>query len=108
MEFRFYCDESHNGNPKNPETLTISGFFSDQLTWKQVEESWVQINARYGVSRFHATALNHGKEQYLGWSKEQRIKYSSELLEVVECQKARLVAYNCGIAPHHAAHCVGN
>jgi hypothetical protein len=97
MEFRFYCDESHNGNPKNPETLTISGFFSDQLTWKQVEESWVQINARCGVSRFHATALNHGKEQYLGWSKEQRIKYSSELLEVVECQKARLVAYNCGI-----------
>jgi hypothetical protein len=77
MEFRFYCDESHNGNPKNPETLTISGFFSDQLTWKQVEESWVQINARYGVSRFHATALNHGKEQYLGWSKKALIKSST-------------------------------
>lgn len=97
MEFRFYCDESHNGNRTNPETLTISGFFSDQLTWKEVEVLWAQINARYGVPRFHAAALNHGKEQYLGWSKEQRIKYSSELLEVVEAQKARLVAYNCGM-----------
>jgi hypothetical protein len=97
VEFRFYCDESHDGNPKNPEALTISGFFSDQITWKEIEKSWLQINSRYAVSRFHAAALNHGKEQYLGWSKEQRIKYSSELLEVVECQKARLVAYNCGI-----------
>lgn len=97
MKFRFYCDESYDGNPKNPETLTISGFFSDQLTWKEVEESWIQINDRYGVSRFHAAPLNGGKGEYEGWSKDQRIKYSSELLEVVESQKARLVAYNCGM-----------
>lgn len=97
MEFRFCCDESYDGNPTNPKTLTISGFFSDLLTWKEVEESWNHINARYGVPRFHAAALNHGKEQYLGWPKELRIKYSSELLEVVENQKARLVAYNCGM-----------
>jgi hypothetical protein len=97
VQFRFYCDESHDGNLKNPDTLTIGGFFSDQATWKEIEERWTRINARFGASRFHAAALNHGKEQYLGWSKEKRIQYGAELLEVVESQKARLVAYNCGM-----------
>jgi hypothetical protein len=97
VEFRFYCDESHDGNPKNPETLTISGFFSDRITWKEIEESWAEINTRYGVPRFHAAALNHGIQQYSGWPRERRIKYSSELLEIIESQNSRLVAYNCGM-----------
>lgn len=97
MQFRFYCDESFDGNPSRPDTLTISGYFADQITWEQVEKQWSEVNARYGVSRFHAAALNHAKEEYLGWSKDKRVQYSAELLGIIAAQKERLVAYNCGI-----------
>jgi hypothetical protein len=97
MLFRFCCDESHDGNPSRPNSLAISGYFSDQATWAEVEKQWSEINMRYGVLRFHAVALNHAEEEYLGWSKEKRIRYSAELLEVLADQETTLVAYNCGM-----------
>jgi hypothetical protein len=67
MLFRFYCDESYDGNSLRPDALTISGFFSDEETWAEIERQWNSVNARYSVECFHATALNHGKEEYQGW-----------------------------------------
>jgi len=97
MLFRFYCDESYDGNPKEPNTLAISGFFSDQPTWDEVEKDWDVINHRYGVSRFHASALNGATKEYAGWPKEKRDHYSAELLMILNRQKRRMVAYNCGM-----------
>ncbi len=97
MQFRFCCDESHNGNRNNPVSLAISGFFSDQATWKVVEEKWAEVNRRYNVSCFHATALNGGREEYENWPKPKRDEYSRELLAIVTGQKQRLCAFNCGI-----------
>jgi len=57
MLFNFYCDESYNGNAKEPNILTISGFLSDEPTWKEGEKNWKEINNRYGISCFHATDL---------------------------------------------------
>lgn len=95
--FRFYCDESFDGNPKLPNTITLSGFLSDDVSWVEVEQKWTAINRRYGVPGFHATALNHGKEEFHGWSKTRRVQYSAELLAVINQQGKRLVAYNCGM-----------
>jgi hypothetical protein len=95
--FLFYGDESFDGNPSLPTTITISGFLSDELSWAEVEDEWNAINRRYGVPCFHATALNHGKEEYAGWPKPQRDQYSAELLAVINRQGKRLVAYNCGM-----------
>jgi hypothetical protein len=97
MLFCFYCDESYDGNSLRPDALTISGFFSDEETWAEIERQWNSVNARYSVECFHATALNHGKEEYQGWPKEKRVGYSAELLAILTDQGRRLVAYNCGI-----------
>jgi hypothetical protein len=64
--FRFYCDESYDGKANDPDYFTISGFFSDQPTWEEVEEDWTSINVRYGVSAFHATHLNRGVRRIRG------------------------------------------
>jgi hypothetical protein len=95
MLFRFYCDESYDGNPLWPDALTISGFFSDEATWAEIERQWRDVNARYSVQCFHATALNHGKEEYQGWPKLKRVGHSAELLAILADQGKRLVAYNC-------------
>jgi hypothetical protein len=95
--FRFYCDESYDGNVKSPNVFTISGFFSDQRTWNEVEREWSEVNGRFGVACFHATELNCGTGQYSEWSRQTRVSYSTELLKVVNRQKARMRAYNCGM-----------
>lgn len=97
MVFKFYCDESYNGNAKDPSLLTISGFFSDEPTWKIVEAEWKTINVKYAVKAFHAVHLNHRNKEFTGWSVEQQRGYSAELLDSVNRQKGRMRAYNCGI-----------
>ena len=51
MLFRFYCDESYDGNSLCPDALTISGFFSDEETWAEIEMQWVTSirDILYGV-----------------------------------------------------------
>lgn len=95
--FRFYCDESYDGNAKNPTYFTVSGFFSDQPTWEEVEEEWDEVNRRYGVKGFHATKLNGRIGEYEGWCKTKQCEYSAELLSVINRQKKRMVAYNCAV-----------
>jgi hypothetical protein len=98
MMFRFYCDESYDGNKKNePNIITISGFFSNETTWKNVENDWKEINNRYGISCFHATDLNGARKEFDGWSKQKRNCYSGELLNSLKCKKKKMVAYNCGM-----------
>jgi hypothetical protein len=108
MLFRFYCDESYDGNSLRPDALTISGFFSDVATWAEIESQWNNVNTRYSVDCFHATALNHGKEEYEGWPKEKRVRYSAELLSVLTDQGKRLVAYNCGIRSYAYRQIINN
>jgi hypothetical protein len=97
MLFRFYCDESYDGNSLRPAALTISGFLSDEATWAEIERQWSNVNVRYSVQCFHATALNHRKEEYQGWPRKKQIGYSAELLAIISGQGKRLVAYNCGM-----------
>ncbi len=97
VKFLFYADESYDGNPSLPTTITISGFLSDEISWAEVRDEWNEVNKRYGVPCFHATALNSGRDEYAGWPKPQRHQYSAELLDVVNRQGKRLVAYNCGM-----------
>ena len=97
MLFRFYCDESYDGDSEYPNTLTISGFFSDQPTWEEVEEQWEDINRQYGVSAFHATDLNSGWGEYRKWCRRKRVCYSKDPLHAVNSEKKRMRAYNCGM-----------
>ena len=94
--FTFYCDESHEG-VQEPNTYTVSGFFSDQPTWEEVENRWYDINGDYGVPRFHAQHLNRRSEEYEGWCKCKAHSYSAELLMAVNCEGKRMRAYNCGM-----------
>jgi hypothetical protein len=95
--FRFYCDESYDGKAANPDYFTISGFFSDQPTWEDVEDEWDAVNRRYGVNSFHGTELNGRTGRYKGWCKSKGCEYSAELLNTVNRQNRRMRAYNCGI-----------
>jgi hypothetical protein len=98
--FRFYCDESYDGKSNDPDFFTMSGFFSDQPTWEEVEGEWFAVNQHYGVQRgFHATELNGRgpKTRYAGWDKARADEYSARLLHCVNRQKMRMRAYNCGI-----------
>lgn len=97
MFFRFYCDESYDGKALNPDFFTISGFFSDQPTWEEVEEEWSATNKKYGVTQFHATKLNGRSGEYDGWCKSKADEYSAELVGAVTRQRFRMVAYNCGV-----------
>jgi hypothetical protein len=97
VKFQFCCDESYDGNVLFPNTVTISGFFADSITWDEVEGQWDAVNRQFGVSCFHATALNGGKDEYEGWPKAIRDEYSARLLAIIGGQSKRLVAYNCGM-----------
>jgi hypothetical protein len=96
MIFRFCCDESHEGRQCS-ECCTLSGFFSDHPTWKEVEERFAEINHRYHVQRFHAQPLNRRSGEYSGWPKKVADSYSAELLQAVNEQGKRMRAYNCGM-----------
>lgn len=108
MFFRFYCDESYDGKAFDPDFFTISGFFSDQPTWEEVEEDWQVINLRYGVSAFHATELNGRTGEYEDWCKSKACEYSAELLHAINRQKRRMRAYNCGIRGDHYRRIISN
>ena len=95
--FRFYCDESYDGKAANPDNFAISGFFSDQLTWEEVEDEWSAVNLRYGVTAFHATDLNGKRRAFEGWCDDKKCAYSAELMACINRQKQRMRAYNCGI-----------
>lgn len=98
--FRFYCDESYDGKANNPDYFTISGFFSDQPTWEEVEHEWLAVNNEYGVTNgFHASELNGRgpKTRYSRWNKSRADEYSAKLLYCINRQKFRMRAYNCGI-----------
>lgn len=98
--FHFYCDESYDNDAGNPKYFSISGFFSDQPTWEEVERDWRAINEAEGLlCGFHATELNGRgpKTRYAGWDKPRGDAYSAKLLNCVNRQKRRMRAYNCGI-----------
>ncbi len=96
MFFQFCCDESHEGVQES-NTYTISGFFSNQSTWEEVEEHWHEINCSYGVRRFHAQHLNRLEGEYEGWCKCKGVSYSAELLKVINHRGRKMRAYNCGM-----------
>jgi hypothetical protein len=96
--FRFYCDESYDSNEMNElNIITISGFFSNETAWKDIENAWKEINNRYGISCFHATDLNGARKEFDGWNKLKRDCYSGELLNSLKEKKKKMVAYNCGM-----------
>ena len=99
MEIRFYRDESHNGKPKNPETLTISGFFSDQLTWNKSRNRGFQIDADMEC-RFSCIRLGPRKERYLGWSKETK-KLQLRITRSRGISEGAHVAITGGCVPTH-------
>jgi hypothetical protein len=94
--FRFYCDESYDGKANDPDYFTISGFFSDQPTWEEVEQGWRIVNQDV-PGGFHATELNRREGRYAGWNKAKADRYSARLLGCINSQRRRMRAYNCGI-----------
>jgi hypothetical protein len=103
--FSFHCDLSYDGNPEGnvkgrkhlPNTYVFAGFFADETTWDSVECEWIRINSDYGVSRFRAAHLNSKTYEYTGWDDQKKIAYSSDLLEIINKQGAKLYAFSCGI-----------
>lgn len=112
--FRFFCDESYDSDPKKgtgmlfyeqperplyiPRTYVVGGFFSDELTWAEVEKRWQEENERVGVRRYHAANVNARSEEFEGWDKEtQQIPYSKNLIQILLDQKRKLHALSCSM-----------
>jgi hypothetical protein len=107
MKFFFYCDESYDGK-EPPDYLALSGFFSDQQTWKSVEKDWNAINFRFGVTRFHAQPLNCRSGEYKGWDEKKKVSYSTDLIGAITCQEKKMVAYNCGMSANEYRKIINN
>ncbi len=106
MLFKFFCDESHDsinvkkkpGDPPfEPRSYVVGGMFGDKDSWSKVETGWKRKNDLEGVARFHATHLNAGTWEYDGWSKQRRVAYSKEILEILRRRGRRLHGISVGL-----------
>ncbi|MGH9772620.1 MAG: hypothetical protein ACRD4Q_13140 [Candidatus Acidiferrales bacterium] len=105
LVFKFHCDLSYDGNPpKNakgkphtPTTYAFAGLFARQEVWDNIERKWIGINRDYGVRRFHAAHLNCKHGDYKKWDDPKKIRYSSELLAVLNEQGTELSGVSCGM-----------
>ena len=112
--FRFFCDESYDSDPKKgtgmmfyepgankpvhvPQTYVVGGFFSNDITWTEVEERWKAENKRAGVTRYHAANVNARSGEFAGWSKDQQREYSKNLIQILVDQGRYLHAVSCSI-----------
>jgi hypothetical protein len=112
--FRFFCDESYDSDPKTgrgmvffrpggqsiyiPQTYVGGGFFAHEYTWTEIERRWSEENKRAGISRYHAACVNSRTGEFDGWSKDQQIEYSKNLIEILRDQKRDLHALSCSIS----------
>jgi hypothetical protein len=100
MAYIFYCDESYDP-PKSKgvgsKSYVVGGFFGDDRVWQRVEQRWVEKNKRVRVTRFHASQLNAGTNEFEGKSKNWRVRYSRDMLRILKDQKRRLHGLSCGI-----------
>ena len=79
-------DESYDSDPNQggvvfhtmgdqyvPKAYVVGGFFSDEITWGEIEGNWLTENKRAGVQRYHASQLNAREDEFKGWKKDQQI-----------------------------------
>src|SRR5271170_463193 len=107
--YRFYCDESYDGNPNAPNavpmadrnaayvpaTYIVAGFFAEEATWTEIERRFTRENERAGVRRYHAANVNGRTGEFEGWDKPKRDTYAKNLLDIVRDQGMDLHAVAC-------------
>jgi hypothetical protein len=108
--YRFFCDESYDADPNAPTaipsgksgahipaTFVVSGFLANEDIWERIAGPWEAENRRAGVSRYHAVDLNGRRNEFEGWSKQQQLEYSKNLLSLIRQQKMDMHAVGCGM-----------
>jgi hypothetical protein len=109
--WRFFCDESYDGDPNaptaapggergrvyTPATFVVAGFLANEDTWSAVSEQWKAENKKEVVGRYHAVDLNGKRYEYEGWDDPRKLDYSRRLLSVIREQKQDMQAIACGI-----------
>ena len=85
----FYCDESYDQPTR---TYCVAGLLGDEQTLTKLETNWQGINARFGVSRFHATHLNGFKGEFKPWAdnKNKQVQYSKRCLKAIQKRGKKL------------------
>jgi hypothetical protein len=109
--YRLFCDESYDNDPNAPSavpdhrtdgvhvpaTFVVSGFLANEDTWERLAGPWEAENKRVGVSRYHAADLNGRRYEFEGWSRQQQLEYSKNLLGTIREQKMDMHAIGCGM-----------
>lgn len=112
--FKFFCDESYDSDPLKgggqmhqdatagkpryiPRTFVVGGFFSGDEVWGKIEDQWKAANERAGVKRFHAANVNSRTGEFVGWTKNQQLDYSKELIQILHDQGRSLTALSTAI-----------
>lgn len=100
MIFDCFCDESHDSPASKrtePRSYMMAGFFADENTWAKIEGRWDAKNKRVRVPRYHAAHLNAGTWEFDGWTKQRRLRYSKDLLQILKDQRQKLHGISCGL-----------
>jgi hypothetical protein len=109
--YRFFCDESYDGDPNAPgsvplgkrdgdhvpATFVVAGFVADQDTWERITGPWQAENERQGVTRYHAVDLNGLRNEFKGWIRQRQVAYSKHLLGLIRDQGMDMHAIACGM-----------
>jgi hypothetical protein len=86
------------------EGFTLSCLMSDPPNWWKMESSWkkrlrakntfLKSKGRTPLSRYHAADCSSLVNEFDGWSKEEQIEFTKQLLNVVEHRFLNVISYS--------------
>ena len=98
MLLRGYIDESYSN-----ELFTLSCLKSDILTWRRFESGWKNVlsfinkklkaQGRQQISRYHAADCSSRTSEFSGWTTEEQIALTQELLKVFKRNWVSVTSY---------------
>jgi len=91
--FRGYFDESYNDK-----VFTLSCLASDPTGWAEIERGWrlslaaknrqLKAQGRPQISRYHAADCSSLQDEFSGWSKDEQITLTKELMATLSRGRA--------------------
>lgn len=77
----FFLDDS--GTDERSPIITMAGYVALAQHWAIFDKRAKKLYARYNITQLHATDYHGTKGEFTGWSRETKMRFVSELFELV-------------------------
>jgi hypothetical protein len=83
MTLHAYLDDSGHYDDPNEIACIVGGFIASVGEWNSLEKEWFEALSVHNVTEFHSVDIEHGQEDFRGWTKRQREDFVSDMLAVI-------------------------